>query len=294
MAHIEQAASAGFVDLHTHGIGGLDTESTDSGTMLAIAKAHGLAGVAEIVLSLYPAPIEIMRKRMAAVEAAMRRNLRGQARIAGVHLEGPFLNPAACGALDPALFLGPDEAVYRRLTEGYEGILRIVTVAPELPGAPGLIRRMARAGIRVNMGHSEATYSEAEAGFRAGARGITHLFNAMRPFHHRAPGIAGFGLLHRDVFVEVIGDLVHLHRRTLDLVFRVKDRKRIILVSDSVKGTPLPAPGRKSGAPVRKKGRLLGGSMTLPEAAAGLIASGFDRDAVITAATENPASYLAR
>jgi len=194
MAHIEQAASAGFVDLHTHGIGGLDTESTDSGTMLGIAKAHGLAGVAEIVLSLYPAPIEIMRKRMAAVEAAMRRNLRGQARIAGVHLEGPFLNPAACGALDPALFLGPDEAVYRRLTEGYEGIVRIVTVAPELPGAPGLIRRMARAGIRVNMGHSEATYSEAEAGFRAGARGITHLFNAMRPFHHRAPGIAGFGL----------------------------------------------------------------------------------------------------
>jgi N-acetylglucosamine-6-phosphate deacetylase len=279
----------GIIDLHTHGLAGLDTQDADPAAMLAIAQAHGLAGAAGIVLSLHSAPVETMRARMAAVGAAMERQaLPGAARILGVHLEGPFLNPAACGALDPASFIVPAEQAWRRLVKGYERTVRTVTVAPELPGAPGLIRRIAKEGIRVNMGHSMATYAEAESGFRAGASGITHIFNAMRPFHHREPGIAGFALLNGEVFVEFIGDLVHVHPKALELLFRMKEHGRLILVSDSVRVT---VPGGEGAAPV-KAGRLLGGSMTVADAVARLIAAGFGVQAVMRAATENPAAYL--
>ncbi len=279
----------GIIDLHTHGLAGLDTQDTDPAAMLAVAQAHGLAGVAAVVLSLHSAPVDVMRARLTAVEAAMGRPpLPRAARILGVHLEGPFLNPAACGALDPASFIAPSEQAWRRLVEGHEGTVRIVTVAPELPGAQALIRRIAKDGIRVSMGHSLATYAEAESGFRAGASGITHIFNAMRPFHHREPGIAGFALLNGEVFVEFIGDLVHVHPKALELLFRMKAPGRLMLVSDSVR---LTVPGGEGAAPV-KAGRLLGGSMTVADAAARLIAAGFGAQAVMQAATENPAAYL--
>lgn len=276
-----------IIDLHTHGLARLDTRTTDADTMLAIARAHGGAGVLEILLSIHSAPVPLMRGRMGAVKAAMERQGGAAARIVGVHLEGPFLNPAMAGALEAASFVEPDEGVFRGLTEGYEEIVRVVTIAPEMARAPALIGLMAKTGIRVNMGHSYATYAEAEAGFRAGARGVTHLFNAMRPFHHREPGIAGFALVNRDVYVEVIGDLAHLSRETVELVMRMKGPDRVILVSDSVRDTPLGAIPWQRG-----EGRLAGGTLTLPAAGRGLIEAGFDEDAVMRAMTANPRAYL--
>ena len=278
-----------IIDLHTHGLAGFDTQDADPAAMLAIAQAHGMAGAGAIVLSLYAAPIAMMRERMAAVASAMERPpLPGAARLLGVHLEGPFLNPAACGALDPASFAVPDTAAWQKLVEGYERIVRTVTVAPELPGAQGLIRLAADSGVRVNMGHSLATYAEAEAGFRAGASGVTHVFNAMRPFHHREPGLAGFAVVNPHVFVEFIGDLAHVHPRVLEILFRMKSPGRLMLVSDSVRVT---TPGGEGAAPM-KGGRLIGGSMTVADAAARLIAAGFDAKAVMRTATETPAAYM--
>ncbi len=278
---------AKIIDLHTHGIAGTDTRTTDPGAMLRIAEAQGRAGVSEIVLSIYSAPTDAMRGQIAAVKAAMARQRAGQARIVGAHLEGPFLNPLMAGALDPGSFIPPSESAFRELMEGFEDIVRIVTMAPELDGAIGLIGRMADAGIRVNMGHSNATYAEAEAGFRAGARGITHLFNAMRGLHHREPGIAGFGLLNKEIYVEIIGDLVHLHRRTVELIFSLKIAGRLILVSDSVRDTDI-----SGGKPPMEKGRLSGGSLTVTEAARRLMEAGFDADYVTSAMTTNPRAYL--
>ena len=280
--------SGSIIDLHIHGVEGFETRSPEADAMLRIAGIQGEAGVSAVLLSIYPAATSVMREQMAAAKSAMERQAAGsRALILGVHLEGPFLNPARCGALDPASFAEAREPLWRELIEGFEEIVRVVTIAPEREGAPALIRAMAKAGIRVNMGHSDATYTEAEAGFRAGARGITHLFNAMRGFHHREPGIAGFGLLHREVYVEVIGDLVHLRRETLELVFRIKDPGRILLVSDAVRGT------RVSGgtAPGGERG-LLGGAMALPAAAGHLIERGFEEEAVMKAVTTNPHAYL--
>jgi len=279
---------AGVIDLHAHGIEGIDTRSPDPDAMLRIGETLGRAGVSALLLSLYPAAFRVMREQMAAVKRAMERQAPGStARILGVHLEGPFLNPAMCGALDPASFTEAREPLWQELVEGFEEIVRVVTVAPEIKGALGLIRAITKAGMRVNMGHSDATFAEAEAGFRAGARGIAHLFNAMRGFHHREPGIAGFGLLHREIYVELIADLVHLSPETLELVFRIKDPGRILLVSDAVRETRL-LPG---GAPSRE-GRLLGGAMTLPAAAQQLIERGFAKERVMEAVTTNPRAYL--
>src|SRR5208337_2708673 len=196
-----------IIDVHTHGISGYDTRTPDEKDILAIAAAHGALGVAEIVPAIYPAAIDVMRKHIDVVRKAMelqKAMADTQSRIIGLHLEGPFLNPLQCGALDATAFLQPTEYHLQKLIEGFEDIVKIITITPELKGAAAIIRKIADKGIIPSMGHSAATYGEAENGFHAGARGITHIFNAMRCFHHREPGIAGFGLLNQEVYIEVI------------------------------------------------------------------------------------------
>lgn len=283
------------IDLHTHGIAGYDTQTTRVEEILKIAALHGAHGVSEIVLSVYPSAIHTMRGHMLTVTKAMdvqqaMGSRKGVARIIGIHLEGPFLNPVQCGALKKRFLRNPAEDIYRRLTEGFEEVVRIITIAPEMPGALQLIKKISLKDVIVNMGHSDATFAEAEAGFRAGARGITHVFNAMRGMHHREPGIAGFGLLNRDVYIEVIADAYHLHPETLGLIFRAKDHKRILIVSDTVKGANTSL--RPEKAISDAKGRLLGGSMTVTESAGRLIRIGYARQMVLRCITENPRRYL--
>jgi len=212
----------------------------------------------------------------------------GTARILGVQLEGPFLNPLQCGALDPASFVSPRESTLAELLEGFESIVKVITIAPEREGALGVIKKVVEKAIVVSMGHSDATYTEAEAGFSAGARGITHLFNAMRGFHHREPGLAGFGLLNKEVYVEVIADPFHLHMRALELIFKTKRPERIVIVSDSVRETRVARDGRVADV----SGMLQGGSMTIAESTRRLIELGFEESTVTRAITVNPRQYL--
>jgi N-acetylglucosamine-6-phosphate deacetylase len=282
------------IDLHIHGISGYDTRTTEPNHIIKIAEIEGDAGVSEIVLTIYPAPINVMRENISIAKKAMEiqksiSESQKFAKIIGVHLEGPFLNPSRCGALNAIAFIEPDERNLNHLIEGFEDIIKIISIAPELKGATKLIKKMADLGIKVNMGHSDATFSEAEAGFKAGAKGITHIFNAMRGFHHREPGLAGFGLLNQDIFIEVIADPYHLHHEMLKLIFKTKRSDRIIIVSDSVKETKISS--------VRgvfdNKGILLGGSETIIESSKRLIDMGFDDEKIIRCITENPERYLA-
>jgi N-acetylglucosamine-6-phosphate deacetylase len=211
------------------------------------------------------------------------------ATILGVHLEGPFLNPAHSGALDGNSFLPTQISHYKKLIEGFGDIVKIITVAPELDGAPDLIRSIADSGIIASMGHSDATYSEAEAGFSAGAKGITHIFNAMRGIHHREPGIAGFGLINPHVYIEVIADPFHLHPKTIELIFGMKKPEKIIIVSDSVKAAQTGATTKSITDPANK---LLGGSMTITESAKYLIGLGFQKDIIERCISDNPEKYL--
>ena len=154
-------------------------------------------------------------------------------------------------------------------------------------------------GIIASMGHSDATYTEAEAGFKSGARGITHIFNAMREFHHREPGILGFGLMNDNVYIEVIADPYHLDLKTIEMIFRIKDPERIIIISDTVRESkafapsPVAVPGWRTEEGVTdNRGRLLGGSMTITESAKRLIDAGYDEEIVTRCITENPERYL--
>ncbi len=254
-----------FVDLHAHGMGRYDTRTKNPEMILEMARLHEKKGTGLIYPAIYPADTEAMRAQMRAVKEAMAKSpATGGIKIGGINLEGPFLNPSRCGALDSASFKSATLLNLKRLIGGFEDIIRIITIAPELTGAKKLIARCAGLGIRVNMGHSDATMKEAREGKMAGAAGVTHLFNAMRPFHHREPGLAGFALLDDDTYVEVIADGVHLSLDTLAIVFKIKRPERIILVSDAVKG------GGKDGKPVYQKGSsslLAGGGMAVSECA---------------------------
>jgi len=310
-----------IIDIHTHGISGYDTKTTNEEHLLKIAEIHGSSGVSEIIPTIYPDTIKVMRENITSVKKAMekqkdlsnpplppfskgrRGGINYPSRIIGVHLEGPFLNPEKCGALNAMTFIEPTEYNLKELIEGFEDMVKIMTIAPEIDGATRLIRKISEMGIIVSMGHSDASYAEAEAGFKAGAKGITHLFNAMRGFHHREPGIAGFGLLNQNIYVEVIADHYHLHPITLEMIFKIKNPERIIIVSDSVKETKAPSP---SSSPPSLEGggwgmveavsdihgKLLGGYMTIVESSKRLTEMGFDESVIMKCVTENPERYL--
>jgi N-acetylglucosamine-6-phosphate deacetylase len=281
-----------IIDIHTHGIRGCDTTEADPAQILAMAAAQGSHGVSEILPTIFSGPTDTMRSSMDAVRKAAELQKNGNlegAVILGVYLEGPFLNPLRCGALDPASFLDPTDYNFRKLLEGFQDLVKIVAVAPEIGGAVRLIKTMTDRGIIVTMGHSDATFAEAEAGFNGGAKGVTHLFNAMRGFHHREPGIAGFGLLNPQIYVEAIADPYHLHSRVLDLIFRIKNPDRIILISDSVKDRGKESEGY---SPTDGRSLLSGGSMTVTESARRLIDQGFSKETIMACISENPATYL--
>jgi N-acetylglucosamine-6-phosphate deacetylase len=296
------------IDIHTHGIGGYDTRTTNPDDILKMAQIHGEYGVTDIVPTIYSGPVQQMRANMAAVKVAMERqhtsdsNRRSGsldssldtrhsrlARIAGVHLEGPFLNPSKAGALDGASFQIPSVKTWRKLLEGFEDIVKIVTIAPELEGSLYLIKTMSNMGIIVALGHSDATYQETERAFHAGATGITHIFNAMRGFHHRELGIAGFGLTNPDIYIELIADPFHLNVHVIELIYKVKNPEKIIIVSDSVKGTTATTDNYVK---VDDNGTIQGGSMTITESAERLIGLGFPKKVVMACISNNPRAYL--
>lgn len=285
------------IDIHTHGLGGFDTRSTQPEHLIRIAQMHGAKGVSEIVLTLYPSPVNLMRSQMNNIRTAMRmqqdadpQDLELQAKITGIHLEGPYLNTSKAGALNAICFLDPERHPLDDLIKGFEDIVRIITISPELDGAVRLIKEITAKGIIASMGHSDATYSQADAGCRAGATGITHLFNAMRGIHHREPGLAGFGLMHDDIYIELIADPFHLNIEIIKMALRLKNRDRIILISDSVKES---STGHGFAKVSDQHDRLLGGAMTVAESAAFLKDALSLSDDDIKRFTEvNPYNYL--
>lgn len=285
-----------IIDIHIHGIRGYDTRTANVEHILKIAEMEASEGISEIILTVYPSTISVMRQNISLIKEAMKRQiLMGEknhnlpSKIIGIHLEGPFLNPKRCGALNAMTFIEPTDKNLMSLIEGFEDIIKIITIAPELEGSIKLIKKITEMGIVASMGHSDATFTEAEAGFKAGAKGITHIFNAMSGIHHREPGLAGFGLINQDIYIEVIADPFHMHPEFLKFILKTKRQDRIILVSDSVKETK--TYGGYKGV-FDRRGKLLGGSETITESLNRLIRLGFDKETLLRFITENPKRYL--
>lgn len=215
------ALTPGLVDLHCHGGQGFDPELNERPLpeFLTILLCHG---VTDVLLTLGAEPLPTMRRALAVVQTAMQQQAAGKlpgAHILGVHLEGPFLSPERPGAMPPAALLPPTLAAYQTLVQGYESVIRQVTLAPELPGALELGAALAARGIRVQAGHTDADYETAQRAFSAGFTGLCHTFNACRPLRHRDPGVVAAALLDPNVTTECICDLVHLHPAALQLVY---------------------------------------------------------------------------
>jgi len=268
-------AVPGFVDLQVNGFAGVDFAHADAAEYRRAGEALLETGVTSYLPTLITA-------HEAELVAALRQvpSATTGARILGVHLEGPFLSPARLGAHPAHARHDPDSDLLSRLLDS--GPVRLMTLAPELPGAHDLIRILLEREITVSFGHSDATADEANAGFDLGVHTVTHLFNAMRPLQHRDPGIAGAALAREDVVVQTILDGVHLARETAAFVWRAA-RGRTALVTDFTV-----APGGRT-----RDGVLAGSTTTMIEAVRNLRELGASLEEAVSAATEIPARVIA-
>lgn len=222
----------GLVDIHFHGQGGFDVMSEDPEDLHGLSERLRPQGVAGFLATLVSSPLD---ETVAAIEnlKKVQGSERG-AKILGVHLEGPFLHPDRKGAHNPKHLRPPDPKEVREWIAAGEGIVKLVTLAPELPGATAVIKLLHRHGVRVSMGHTSATFEQARDAKKLGVRSVTHLFNAMNPLHHRMPGLPGFALTDDDLYTEVIADGVHVSDEMVRLILRSRPKKKVILISDGL------------------------------------------------------------
>jgi N-acetylglucosamine-6-phosphate deacetylase len=286
-------AVPGLVDLQVNGFAGIDFLSADADGYRLAGEALLETGVTAYLPTFITSPEEQLL-------AALREVPRGGdgPRILGAHLEGPFISALRLGIHPADARRNPDVDLLERLLDA--GPVRLVTLAPELPGARKVIERLLRREIAVSCGHSDADAEQANAAFDLGVRSVTHLFNAMRPFHHRDPGIVGAALAQPDVVVQLILDWVHVAPVTAAMVWQAA-QGRVALVTDSVAGAGLDDGAYRLGeldVEVRDgvvrgpTGALAGSTLTMIDAVRNLHSLGVPLEDAIGAATEVPARVL--
>ena len=229
----------GLTDLHFHGCVGEDFSDATPDGLQKMADYELSRGVTQIC----PAGMTLGEDQLTRIcenAAAHRAKRAGGAELVGINLEGPFLCKAKKGAQNEAFLHDPDPAMLHRLQQAAQGMVKLVTLAAEQPGALEFIRSAQEDGITVSLGHTTADYDTACAAYEAGARQATHLFNAMPPFTHRAPGVVGAAFDHPQVKVELISDGVHIHPSVVRAVFQLFGAGRVILISDSLRATGMP------------------------------------------------------
>ncbi|WP_436776862.1 N-acetylglucosamine-6-phosphate deacetylase [Yinghuangia sp. YIM S09857] len=225
----------GFVDMHVHGGGGASYMSGDPEQALHVAAFHRAHGTTTTMASLVTAPHDELLRAVSELSGLVE-----DGALAGLHLEGPYLSRARCGAHDPDMLRDPDRAEVDALLKAGRGTVRMVTLAPELTGGVDLVRRLVDAGVLAAVGHTDGTHRETLAALAAGASVATHLFNAMRSVHHREPGPVTALLQDSDVVVELINDGVHLHPGIVNLAFQAAGSSRVAFITDAMSAAGMP------------------------------------------------------
>jgi len=295
----------GFVDLHIHGAGGSDVMDADAGALETVAASVARFGTTSLVATTVTASAEKTCWSVAGIASWMGTQLAtasaARAEILGVHFEGPFISAARRGVHPPEWIEAPSTAMLDRFLAAAHGAARILTLAPELPGAMDLIPVARRAGVVVSLGHTDASFDEAVAAIHAGARHAAHVFNAMRPFSHRETGVLGAVLTSRDVTAELIADGVHVDDAAIRLLFAAKGVDRVVLVSDGRSATGMPDGQYKlgtfdvtvsNGVCRNAEGKLAGSTLTLDRAVRHLVGLGIPLGDAVRMATWNPARVL--
>jgi N-acetylglucosamine-6-phosphate deacetylase len=284
----------GFIDLHVHGGGGADT--MDAGAAVAqIARTHARHGTTALLATTMTAPMRDIEAALRALGPLCAQRAAGSARVLGVHLEGPYINAERLGA-QPDFARAPtlDEILALHALAP----IRVLTLAPELEGAMALIPGLVRAGMRVQIGHSAASYEQCVDALRGGAAGFTHLFNAMLGLHHRAPGVTGAALAHA-THAELIPDLLHVHPGAVRVALRAVPG--LYCVTDATAATDMPDGEYRLGRHTVTKcldavrladGTLAGSTLTMDQALRNLVSLGLSVAEASARLSTHAARYL--
>jgi N-acetylglucosamine-6-phosphate deacetylase len=290
----------GFVDVHVHGWGGHDAMGSET-DLDGMARALLRHGVTSFLPTAVTASIATLRTFADRVRAWRPRSAEDGAEALGFNLEGPFISPERKGAQNPAFIVTPASVERSELEPLLPGLL-VTTIAPEVDGALELIGWLAEEGVAVSLGHSVATFEQAQAGYAAGARTTTHLFNAMTGVDHRHPGLAVAALVDDAVVVELIADGNHVDRALWPIIVRTKPHDRLILVSDalalagmgdgvtSIGGLEVEVSGTR--ATLAGTTTLAGSVIALDTAVRNLVAEGVELPVAVAAATRNPLALI--
>ena len=292
----------GFIDIHIHGGAGHDVMEPDSSALERIECQLVKHGVTAYLPTTVTAPQDQILQALERLgKAVARRGNKERAVPVGVHLEGPFISHAKRGVHPPENLIPPSPATLDRFWQASAGTIRMMTLAPELPGAVETIRHGRSLGVHSSLGHSNATYAEAKAGIAAGADHATHTFNAMRPLDHRDPGILGAILEEQALTADIIADGIHVDPSVVRLFLRAKGDDRAILITDAISATGMPDGTYKLGSfEVQVKGnrceyegKLAGSVLTLDRAIRNVMAfAGWKLQQAVKLATLNPARLL--
>ena len=295
----------GLIDLHIHGGVGHDVMQHDEAGLASFERflvEHGVTSYfpTTVTASLTETLHALDHLARAVAEPDTNREPR-RARPVGIHLEGPFLSHLRRGVHPPEKLLAPDVSTFDRLWQAAQGQIRIMTIAPEVPGALEVIAEANRRGVCVSIGHSDATLEQAKAGIAAGARHATHTFNAMRPLGHRDPGIAAEVLTNSNISADIIADGIHVHPSMVQLFLQAKGFERAVLITDATAAAGMPDGQYMLGSlevEVRDgkclhDGKLAGSVLTLDRAVRNTMEfAGLDLQNAVRLASLNPARTL--
>jgi N-acetylglucosamine-6-phosphate deacetylase len=293
----------GLVDLQVNGYYGVDLADCDPEGWALVARRLPETGTTAFLPTFITAPVPTLATALRSAAKTAEAVTAG-ARVLGVHLEGPFLSPARAGAHRQDWIVPPSPGAVAELLEAGQGVLRLLTLAPEADGALAAIGTLTAAGVLVSVGHSDATAAEVAAGAAAGARMVTHLFNAQRALHHREPGVVGQALTDQRLTSGLIVDLSHVSAAACAIAFAAAPG-RICLVTDAAACAGMP-PGRYllggqpvdlppgGGAPVRPGGTLAGSALRMDLAVANAVGAGLGLAEAVAAASRIPADLIGR
>lgn len=295
----------GLVDLQVNGYFGVDMAAADAAGWALVAGRLPETGTTAFLPTYITAPVAELAAELRCAASIAATLPRGAARVLGVHLEGPFISPARRGAHNPRWIIPPSpEAVGELLTAG-AGVLRLVTLAPEAEGGLAAIERLAAAGVMASVGHSDATGQQVAAAAAAGARMVTHLFNAQRPLDNREPGVTGQALADHRLTSGLIADFYHVSPEACAIAFAAAPG-RICLVTDAAScagmpagryllgGEPIELPPAEGAPPRRLDGTLAGSALRMDRAVANMVSAGVDLPTAVAAATRVPAELIGR
>jgi N-acetylglucosamine-6-phosphate deacetylase len=255
----------GFIDVHTHGGGGYNLHTTDADEIRGYARWAPETGVTSFLIAVVGVPGSMPEPQLRVAVEALHNRAAG-AEPLGIHLEGPYISAARRGAHPTDWLRVPDESETEQLLALTDGYLRLITLAPELPGAKAMIRRLLDAGVTVSMGHTDVTYEQAREAIQLGVTHVTHCFNAMRPLLHRAPGPLAAAAESEGVYGEVIADGVHVHPAAVNALVKLLGPERTILITDALAAAGVPeASFDFAGQPaqvIRGAARLADGTIT--------------------------------